>query len=298
MKKNILIVGATHGNEFTGAYLVKKWSKANIGERLYPELNISTMIANPKAFTDKVRFIEQDLNRSFSQKDLQDKDNISYEVKRARQIKQEIQERDIQVIFDLHTTTANMGINIILAKDNQFNLKMAAFIQKNLASEVPIRISYVPGKFATNSNDHNFLTALTDFGALIEVGPIANNIVRHDILEQTEQTLLMALDYIAITNSGKEPITSQKLDLFVHKEIINFPLDENGQIDAIIHKDFQDKDYIQLKKGQAIFINLRGEKITWQGEEGLYPVFINEAAYYQKNAACFLLEKQAVNVKV
>ena len=62
----VLIVGGTHGNEFTGAYLIKFFQQ-------YPELisranfETLTLLANPQAFSAVKRYINKDLNRCFLQ---------------------------------------------------------------------------------------------------------------------------------------------------------------------------------------------------------------------------------------
>jgi len=40
-----------------------------------------------------------------------------------------------------------------------------------------------------------------------------------------------------------------------------------------------------------IRVNLKGETINYEGEENLCPVFVNEAAYYDKNIAFSLVKK-------
>lgn len=62
----------------------------------------------------------------------------------------------------------------------------------------------------------------------------------------------------------------------------------------MIHEDLQDNDYQPLKRGDPIFYTLEGETITFDEDETLYPVFINEAAYCYKNTAFSLTEKVSV----
>ena len=60
----LAIVGGTHGNEFTGIYLVKKFDK-------FPDLmsrtnfETKTLLANPLGFELVTRYIDTDLNRCF-----------------------------------------------------------------------------------------------------------------------------------------------------------------------------------------------------------------------------------------
>lgn len=83
--QRVLIVGATHGNEFIGAYLIKKFEQ-------YPALiqrltfETLTLLANPQAFARTRRHIDTDLNRCFRQEDLQDLTRSTYEAIRAIQV--------------------------------------------------------------------------------------------------------------------------------------------------------------------------------------------------------------------
>jgi succinylglutamate desuccinylase len=46
-----------------------------------------------------------------------------------------------------------------------------------------------------------------------------------------------------------------------------------------------------------MFLSFTGEEILYTGESVVYPVFINEAAYYEKQIAMVLTEKQQVDLK-
>ena len=40
-----------------------------------------------------------------------------------------------------------------------------------------------------------------------------------------------------------------------------------------------------------MFLKLNGEEIIFEGEKGTFPIFINEAAYYEKGVAFVLTDK-------
>jgi aspartoacylase len=78
-------VGGTHGNEFTGAYLIKKFDQfPDLITR--PSFETMTLLANPKAFQATRRYLDKDLNRCFLQKDLQNSTTSTYEETRAKSI--------------------------------------------------------------------------------------------------------------------------------------------------------------------------------------------------------------------
>ena len=81
--EQVAVVGGTHGNEFSGIYLLKKWQKkpqllARNG------LDVETLFANPKGFEENIRYIDCDLNRQFSLSDLADNELANYEQSRAK----------------------------------------------------------------------------------------------------------------------------------------------------------------------------------------------------------------------
>lgn len=64
----------------------------------------------------------------------------------------------------------------------------------------------------------------------------------------------------------------------------------------MVHPNLQDKDYIKLKKGDPLFITLEGESIVYDKDEEIYPLFINEAAYYEKGFAMCLTQKKVIKI--
>lgn len=53
----------------------------------------------------------------------------------------------------------------------------------------------------------------------------------------------------------------------------------------------QDQDFQPLQPGAPIFQMFSGEDLLYDGESTVYPVFINEAAYYEKGIAFVQTEK-------
>ena len=49
-----------------------------------------------------------------------------------------------------------------------------------------------------------------------------------------------------------------------------------------MHASIQDRDFMPLNKGEALFDRLDGSTVPYDGSLGevVYPIFINEAAYY------------------
>lgn len=64
----------------------------------------------------------------------------------------------------------------------------------------------------------------------------------------------------------------------------------------MIHPHRHLRDYEPLEPGDALFLTFGGEVVPYAGESTVYPVFINEAAYYEKGIALCLTEKQQVTI--
>ena len=295
MINNIAIIGGTHGNEYTGVYLLKKLQIDKIHEK-FSNLNIELLLGNPKAYEKCVRFIDHDLNRSFLKDDLNNLNLSGYEANRAKVINYNLGPKEspkTDFIIDIHSTTANMGVSIILIGDNIINFRVASYI-KNYIKD--IGIYYMSATSYTADEDHPFLNSISPYSLALEIGPIANGIVRHDILEKAEKALYKAIEFINLMKSKQEPKLPEQLEVFEHVKTVEFPTNLQGEISAIIHKDLQDRDYQPLEKGCPIFYTLDGNTINFDENETMYPVFINEAAYYYKNIAFSLTKKITKNI--
>ena len=60
----------------------------------------------------------------------------------------------------------------------------------------------------------------------------------------------------------------------------------------MIHTQLQFRDYDPLNPGDPMFVTFEGKDILYEGESTVYPIFINEAAYYEKGIAMHLSQKQ------
>lgn len=56
----------------------------------------------------------------------------------------------------------------------------------------------------------------------------------------------------------------------------------------------QDGDFRLLHPGEPLFQTFSGETLSYRGEKPLYPFFINECAYYEKNIALSLARRRTV----
>ena len=290
--QRVLIVGGTHGNELTGAYIVKKLEQYPAPVRR-STFETVTLLANPKAFAAVRRYIDKDLNRCFQQLELQDLRRSSYEEIRAREINSLFGAQGktpADVILDLHSTTANMGITII-TNEHPSNLRLAAYLQ----NVNPLVKVYVLPKSARESSG---LPSICELGCTIEVGPVAQGVLQAEQFQQTEALIDTVLNYWEHHNRGEIASLDNALTIYGHVGTIDYPRNEAGEIQAMIHPQIQFKDYEPLYPGAAIFLTFEGEAIAYEGTSTVYPVFINEAAYYENRIAMCITHKQQVNQKL
>lgn len=289
--ERVAIVGGVHGNEFTGAYLIKKFEQ-------FPELikrssfNSFTLFGNPKAFEAGRRYLDKDLNRCFHREDLHNPTVYGYEEYRAKTIYQILGENgkcQTDLLMDLHSTTANMGLSLILGSNHPFILQLAAY----LSSINPLV------KVCSNTQlgqKNAFLRSLCELSFVIEVGPVAQGVLNAEFFKKTEELVYAILDYLEAYNQGKALPIAHTLTLYEYTGAIDYPKDEQGQIQAMIHPQLQGRDYEALHPGDPIFLTFDDRAIAYDGESTVYPIFINEAAYYEKGIAMCFTQKQHLHI--
>jgi len=284
--KRVAIVGGTHGNELTGVYLVKKFQQyPNLINR--PSWETLLLLGNLKAIAQRKRYIDKDLNRCFSQENLQNSNFLNYEDTRAKEIKQILQPQNqpfLDVIIDLHSTTANMGLTLIFCDMHPFLLRLAAYLT-SINSLVKVYIN-------PQSKQGGFLRSVCELGFVIEVGAVAQNVLNAELFQQTEQLIYAILEYFTWYNQGHIPQINNNLTFYEYIGTIDYPRDEQGEIQAMIHPQVQFRDYEPLNPGEPIFRTFADTDILYEGVSTVYPIFINEAAYYEKGIAMHLTQKQ------
>ena len=290
--KQVAVIGGTHGNEFSGIYLLKKWQQAP--EALTrSSFNTETVFANPKAFDENKRYIDSDLNRQFTAEKLANDELANYEQSRAKALNIQLGPKGdarTDFIIDLHNTTSNMGPTLILIQSDDFNKKMGAYVLSKMPDAV---IIFEDQKSVA---EHYFLCSIAPQGVIIEIGPQPQSVIRQDVLDQMDEMTKHVLDFVELSNNGELPELPKQYEAFNWVESIKLPEDENGERIGMIHKNVQDNDFKPLHKGDPIFTLFDGSEITYQGDYTAYPHFINEAAYYDNNLAMSLGKKITINL--
>ncbi|KAF3852360.1 hypothetical protein F7725_005715 [Dissostichus mawsoni] len=131
----VAICGGTHGNEMTGMYVVREMQRQEADQT--GSVSITTVISNPRAVEVCRRYTETDLNRCFTKALLSSPitDSTPYEVRRAQEMNallgpKESQEA-VDLLCDLHNTTANMGMCLIFYSLDWLTLHIYKYIQDN-----------------------------------------------------------------------------------------------------------------------------------------------------------------------
>lgn len=292
--KRVAIFGGTHGNELTGIFLVKHWLE-NGTEIQRTGLEVKPFIANPRAVKKCTRYIDCDLNRVFGLENLSKNtsEDLPYEVRRAQEITNQFGPKgSYDIIFDLHNTTSNMGCTLILEDSHcDFLIQMSHYIKTSL-TPLPCYVYLIEHptlKYATTRS-------IAKFSVGIEVGPQPQGVLRADILDQMRKMIKHALDFIHDFNEGKE-FPPCAIEVYKIIEKVDYPRNESGEITAIIHPNLQDQDWKPLHPGDPLFLTLDGKTIPLDGDSTVYPVFVNEAAYYEKKEAFAKTTKLTLQAK-
>ncbi len=289
----VAITGGTHGNELTGVYLINKYKKNPdlVKRDSFQTLFMHTNVGAMKKCT---RYVDKDLNRTFIKKDLANDALYSYEDVLAKSINLKLgpkgaEKTAVDFIIDLHSTTSDMGLSIVIDNDNKLTWQVAAYLKE---MEPDLHIF----RWRGDTKEVSFVNSITKDGFAIEVGPIPQGVLRADLFFKTEKLVAHALDFFEKYNRGDLHKAYETIEIYDHIKLLDFPRDESGQLNATVHSNLQDNGYYKLTKGDPLFITLEGEVINYEEEKDVYALFINEAAYYEKGFAMCLTEKKVINI--
>ncbi|XP_044045073.1 N-acyl-aromatic-L-amino acid amidohydrolase (carboxylate-forming) B-like [Siniperca chuatsi] len=285
----VAICGGTHGNEMSGVYMVREMQKQMVDQT--GSVSITSVISNPRAVEACRRYTETDLNRCFTNALLSTPitDSTPYELRRAQELNVQLgpkgSQETMDLICDLHNTTANMGLCLIFYSPDWINLHIYKYIQSKITSapvraiqlEIPISEAYS-------------LESVGKHGFSIEVGPQPTGVLRADIFNIAKEAVDLTIEWIQRFNSGST-FEGGEVEAYTLVKSVDYPRDpKTNEITAAIHPQLQDNDFKLLQPGDPTFQSFSGETVTHVGEE-LYPFFVNECAYYEKKIAFHLARK-------
>ena len=288
-KLQVLLIAGTHGNEINAPWLFDQWNKS-------PELinnhdlNIAKVLGNPKAIKACKRYLDCDLNRSFRSELLNDLNVKDYEVLRAKELLFDYGVKApnaCQIAIDLHSTTSSMGTSLVVYGRRFADLAIVSLLQSRLGLPVYLHEG--------DNIQKGFLVESWPCGFVIEIGPVSQGMLHSIIINQTRLAVQACLEELAKIKSG---IARYPNSLVIHRHVksIDFPRTEDGRIDALVHPLRQGTDWHPITKGTPLFIKSDGACESFEEDESFVPVFINEAAYAEKNIAMSLTKREIWDV--
>ena len=206
-------------------------------------------------------------------------DNQSYEAKRAKALNQQWGPKDnpkIDLLIDIHNTTAAMGATLIILELDEFHIALARYVKYHMPEAV-ILVEDEKSRL-----EHPYLCTLGKRGLMVEVGAQPQGVYRSDITALARKMTELILAFCECESAPQCP-TAEAYRL---GETVDYPdtVKNAGLRKWMIHPDLQDKDFQPLQSGDPVFLSLDGKVVNWEGET-TYPHFINEAAYYPSNVA-------------
>ena len=271
----VLLIAGTHGNEVNAPWLFDQWQRNSELINTYG-ISVAKIIGNPLARKVCKRYLDCDLNRSFTSEVL-DAANSDYEVNRAKELCSlygPTGKDPCQIAIDFHSTTASMGCSLVVYGRRPADLALASLLQNRLG--LPIYLH------EGNKQQNGFLVESWPCGLVIEIGPVAQGLLHERIVHQTRIALEVCLEELGKIKNGEGRFPDF---LIIHRHIknIDFPRDDKGSPHSFIHHALQDKDWRPISFGSPLFQSAEGAILRMSEMKSLVPVFINEAAYLEKN---------------
>lgn len=288
------VTGGTHGNELSGVYIVREMQKQSLNQG--GSLSVNTLLSNPRAIEVCRRYVEQDLNRCFTDALLSTPltDSSPYELRRAHELNAQLgpkgSEQAVDLLCDLHNTTSNMGLCLIVDSVDWIILHIVKYIQIKMPS-APVSVLLLNH----STSEAYSVESVAKHGFAIEVGPQPHGVLRADIYNMMKEAVDHTLQWLNKFNAGSI-FEGGDIEAFVWEKSLDYPRDpETRELTAAIHPQLQDNDFTLLRPGDPIFMSFSGEAVKYEGEE-LYPFFINECAYYEKKIAFNLAKKTTITI--
>ena len=287
----IVVAGGTHGNERTGVRLVQKWMEHPECYSSLCSAKVDLVLSNPEAVRLNRRYRDFDLNRAFSQTCL-DVNAIpqQYEFRRAKELNALYGPKGAatmtDLLLDVHNTGSNMGNCLILSARDPFTMRASAVLTQEFKDAW---IYYQPEERSASP----YFGTVAKADVCIEIGPQQHGTLDAAIFEESERLVKRYLELAEEWNRGelqkRPPI---KVEVYTQFKDLGYPKPQGGgAIQAMIHPELMGRDYRELKDGDKLFRTFDGEDILYHGESPVYPIFISEPAYYEKDIAMSLTKK-------
>lgn len=263
------IIGGTHGNEPVGIEVIKYLENNRPANCIH---EFECVLGNPLAYERGLRFVDTDLNRSYGKNGVR----TGYEGEQSQKIEEQVA-GNFDFVIDLHTTTSNMGLTILLTNENELSRKAAVYLQKQMPEIKIIECARINEECPYTNN-------LVPAGITLEVGPVANNVLDAELILATNKmvTALLEWDF----NESYDLSTVEH-----YKSFDEYKFPETGT--WYVHPKLERADFVELNPGDPVFINMEGEVLGFDFPESIYPFFINEAAYQNDRLVMTMSRKRS-----
>ena len=104
------------------------------------------------------------------------------------------------VVIDLHTTTSNMGITLIIPEGDALMSAAASYVLHKCHSRYGEHEAQILMHALPERQDRMNLSSCGRHGFTIEVGPTPQGVLRHDVVEKTEVAMHALLEFLHLHN--------------------------------------------------------------------------------------------------
>lgn len=310
--RRVCISGGAHGNERNGVQLARHFAKLQ-GPPGSPHgfgFDLSAIEANPEAVKANVRFVDEDLNRCFRLETLEDPGHTDLlEHRRAKELNALLGPKSsptprCDYCFDLHNTTANTGVALMLHPRDTLSQEIAAYL---ISLDPEVRVCFWPDR------EPGLLPSLARGGMTFEVGPVSWGCLDAEQYHRSRWLLEASLRYLDAHNRAVSDAAAARqrrtLEVFQPMGAVSYPRDrDSGELLGMIHEELQGHDFRPLAAADPVFSLFDGTSLcradarmadgTKPPDSAIYPWFINEAAYYPTNVAFLLGQKSRREVDI
>lgn len=239
-KPKILIIGCVHGDERIGQKVINDLRQLKINKG-----SLITILANTTAIKNKVRFLDQDLNRSFpGKRGGNHEEHLAYELLPVL--------RKADIVIDIHSTTTETRDAIILTKINDLIRSLLDIINPRRVVLMPPRLRKVA------------LSGHVKAGISLEYGKENDPVVLNRTLRDVKR-VLAAYGMIKQTRRHEK-----RKDTQYYKVLTSVPKSESFKLERNI------KNFVPIKKGAVI--SRCGSKVQTATTD-LIPFLVGPKAY-------------------
>ncbi len=311
--RRVVVLGGIHGNERTGVHAVQHVRNQPEQFQCGSVEVVEGFYGNPRAIQRNVRYLDRDLNRCFfyeygaplteTQIQARVAGTREYEMGRALSLRSDIGalSEPVPFLIDLHTTTANMGMSLIVGDEDPWTLHFCS----RLAERVPNARIVSDGPSAGFPGT---TASLARRQLTLEVGPLAQGTLDVRALEQMISAIQAAVQVVDELNREPEIATSMNgLEVALYRWLpfsLDYPRDADSVPSVSLHPDFNGSDFRLLTLETPIFQGFDGKELRLQDAAGVphellqflaeggraCPMFVGESAYVEKGLAFLTAE--------